>query len=209
MNMKTILLKLHKSRKYALNITAGMIVAASLAVVIAPNVYADPASTQVTCQDGTVATAQKIGPTLDTDDFIAACGSHGYNGPGTTGGGFTSACNPGSGGLAGAVFVPWYKYLPGEEVGGKCTPTFETVNGNYDYAKGIPLILMAVIEFLLRIAGLIAVGFIIFGSFQYITSQGSPEGLKGAKSTITNAIVGLVIAIFATGFVQFLGGVFQ
>lgn len=68
---------------------------------------------------------------------------------------------------------------------------------------------MAIIELLLRISGLIAVGFIIFGSIQYITSQGSPDSLKGAKSTITNAIVGLVIAMVATGFIQFLGGVFQ
>ena len=71
------------------------------------------------------------------------------------------------------------------------------------------IILMAIIELLLRISGLIAVGFIIFGSIQYITSQGSPDSLKGAKSTITNAIVGLVIAMVATGFIQFLGGVFQ
>lgn len=210
MNMKTILQKIHNSRKYALKITASMIVVAAITTAISPNVHADPASTQVTCQDGTVVTAQKIGPTLDTEDFIAACGSHGYNGPGTTGGGFSNGCSPGSGSLAEAVFVPWYKYLPRETVLGKCSPVFPTTaKANYDLGKGIPLILMAVIELLLRIAGLIAVGFIIFGSFQYITSQGSPDSLKGAKSTITNAIVGLVIAIFATGFVQFLGGVFQ
>lgn len=122
----------------------------------------------------------------------------------------SGGCRPGSGSLASQVFVPWYKYLPGETVDGKCSPVFpKTSKTNYDLGKGIPLILMAIIELLLRISGLIAVGFIIFGSIQYITSQGSPDSLKGAKSTITNAIVGLVIAMVATGFIQFLGGVFQ
>ncbi len=122
----------------------------------------------------------------------------------------SGGCRPGSGSLASQVFVPWYKYLPGETVDGKCSPVFpKTSKTNYDLGKGVPLILMAIIELLLRISGLIAVGFIIFGSIQYITSQGSPDSLKGAKSTITNAIVGLVIAMVATGFVQFLGGVFQ
>lgn len=122
----------------------------------------------------------------------------------------SGACSPGSGSLASQVFVPWYKYLQGETVDGKCSPTFpKTPKNNYDLGKGVPLILMAIIELLLRIAGLIAVGFIIYGSIQYITSQGSPDSLKGAKSTITNAIVGLVIAMLATGFVQFLGGIFQ
>ena len=40
-------------------------------------------------------------------------------------------------------------------------------------------------------------------------SQGQPESLKGAKATITNAIVGLVIVLVATGFVQFIGNVFK
>lgn len=210
MNMKTILQKLQKSRKHVLKISASLLVLLGITLALSPAVYADPVSTQVTCKDGTVVTAPRIGPTLDTDDFIAACGSHGYDGPGTTGGDFTVGCKPGSGSLAQAVFVPWYKYLQGETVDGKCSPVFpKTSKENYDIGKGIPLILMAIIELLLRISGLIAIGFIIFGSIQYITSQGSPDSLKGAKSTITNAIVGLVVAMVATGFVQFLGGVFQ
>jgi hypothetical protein len=210
MNMKTAPKEIKKRKKSWLMIAAGIVVLSTLFSVKAPAVYADPNSTQVTCKDGTVVTAQKIGPTLDTEDFIIACGSHGYDGPGTTGGSPNTGCNPGSGSLTEAVFVPWYKYLSGETVNGKCSPVFpKTSKQNYDLAKGVPLILMAIIELLLRISGLIAIGFIIYGSIQYIYSQGSPDSLKGAKSTITNAIVGLVIVMLATGFVQFLGGVFQ
>ncbi|MCA9301115.1 hypothetical protein H6801_04120 [Candidatus Nomurabacteria bacterium] len=122
----------------------------------------------------------------------------------------TGACRPGSGSLTSAVFVPWYKYLDGEVVDGKCTPAFpKTSKSNYDFGKGVPLILIAIIELLLRISGLIAIGFGIYGSIRYIMSQGQPESLKGAKATITNAIVGLVIVLVATGFVQFIGNVFK
>jgi hypothetical protein len=118
-----------------------------------------------------------------------------------------ASCNPGQGGLTQSIFVPWYKYLPTEQVNGKCTPIFPKNNNkaSYDVQKGLPLILIAIIELLLKISGLIAVGFIIFGGIKYITSQGSPEGINGAKRTITNAIVGLIIALFASGLVQFIG----
>ena len=120
------------------------------------------------------------------------------------------SCTPGGGGLATAIFVPWYKYLPGEQTEGKCSPVFpKSSKGNYDIAKGVPLILFAIIELLLRISGLIAVGYIIYGSIQYITSQGMPENLKGAKSTITNAITGLIVVMLATGLVQFIGNAFK
>ncbi len=177
---------------------------------------------KVTCKDGTVISASSSYSTPPTkSESIQICGSHGYDGsgapttvegPGTTesissvGG----ACQPGSSGLITTVFVPWYKYLPGEVVNDKCNPTFnKTDKGNYDLSKGVPLILFAIIEFLLRISGLIAIGYIIYGSIQYIMSQGQPENLKGAKSTITNAITGLVVVMLATGLVQFLGNAFK
>ncbi len=122
----------------------------------------------------------------------------------------SGGCSPGSGSLASLVFVPWYKYLPGESIEGKCSPVFpKTSKENYDIGKGVPLILIAIIELLVRLSGLIAVGYGIYGAIQYTMSQGQPESLKGAKSTITNALVGLIIVVMATGFIQFLGNAFQ
>lgn len=100
------------------------------------------------------------------------------------------------------VVVPWYKYLEGTDVGGKCRPNLsadELKNG-----KTISLVAMAVIELFTRIGGLIAAGYIIYGAFQYITSQGEPDGLKNAKDTINNALVGFVIVLLSTAIVQFL-----
>lgn len=118
------------------------------------------------------------------------------------------------------VFVPWYKYLPGDRSTGRCRPALpqksevirngngpnkdKTVTGT-DIGKSAVLILIAIIELLTRIAGLVAVGFIIYGAIQYITSQGEPEGLSNAKNTITNSIIGFVITVLAIAIVQFIG----
>jgi hypothetical protein len=100
------------------------------------------------------------------------------------------------------VIVPWYKYLEGVDAGGKCRPDLSA--SELKSGKTVSLVAMAIIELITRIGGLIAAGYIIYGAFQYITSQGEPEGLKGAKDTINNALVGFVIVLLATVIVQFL-----
>lgn len=123
--------------------------------------------------------------------------------------------SPGSGGLLlGAsrnVFTPWYEYLPGEidDSTGKCVAKFPDKGGSTDVQKGVVLILIAVLELLTRISALVAVIFVIYGSVQYIVSQGDQQGIANAKSTITNALVGFVITVLATGIVQFLGRALQ
>jgi hypothetical protein len=52
---------------------------------------------------------------------------------------------------------------------------------------------------------------LVFGSFSYLTSFGSPEKIKKAQGTIKYAVVGLVIFIFAFLILKiidilFLGG---
>lgn len=113
---------------------------------------------------------------------------------------FAAACNPGAGGdLLG--LPTWYKYLDGNTSGAKCTPVIDFTNHPEDIGK----ILLAVFEIVLRIGSLAAIGFVIFGGVQYILSQGEPEQTKGARSTIVNALIGLVITIFATAIVNVIG----
>ncbi len=106
-------------------------------------------------------------------------------------------CNPGAGGNF-LSFPTWYKYLEGEDVSGKCTPV---VNSPSD---AIP-VLVAIVEILLRIIGLAAVAFVVYGGFRYITSQGQPDATKSARQTIQNAFIGVVISIIASVGVSFLG----
>lgn len=104
-------------------------------------------------------------------------------------------------------FPVWYKYLDvGELNGDPCAfkgPSDSA--GDFDWSKAIPRVGLAIVEILLRIAGLVAVGFTIYGGFKYTVSQGEPENLKQAQATIVNALIGLIIAMLATGLVSFLG----
>lgn len=96
-------------------------------------------------------------------------------------------------------FPTWYKYLD------KAPTADARCELNFDIFTDSPKILLAVFEIILRIGGLAAVGFIIFGGFQYIISQGEPERTKGAKSTILNAVIGLAVTISATAIVNLIG----
>ena len=51
----------------------------------------------------------------------------------------------------------------------------------------------------------VAIGFLIRGGFGYMTSSGSPEGMTAAKKTITNALVGMIIALLAASIVNAIG----
>lgn len=104
-------------------------------------------------------------------------------------------------------FPTWYEYL---EVGPKgsdpCAIIGPTDSQNkFSFEKAIPRIILALIDILLRLAGLAAVGFVIFGGVRYMTSQGEPEALKAARGTLINAIVGLIISVLAFTIVSFIG----
>lgn len=59
-----------------------------------------------------------------------------------------------------------------------------------------------ILDILLRLVGFLAVGFVIFGGFKYITSTGSTDGMAKAKSTIMNALIGLGLSIVSVGIVN-------
>lgn len=61
-----------------------------------------------------------------------------------------------------------------------------------------------VVQIVLQLVGYISMGFIIYGGFLYMISTGDSSKLAGAKSTILNAVIGLVIAIFSTAIVNFV-----
>ncbi len=104
-------------------------------------------------------------------------------------------------------FPKWYKYLgqqPVEDAVSGATICNAKLNGIQD----IWLVVAAVIELLLRVSSLIAIGFIIFGGVSYVISQGAPDKTKKAQTTIMNAVIGLVISIIATAAVSFVAGRF-
>jgi hypothetical protein len=100
-------------------------------------------------------------------------------------------------------FPHWYQYLDVQQVDINGAKTCQVVN--FKFPGDLTLVILAILDIMLRIAGLVAVGFVIYGAIQYITSQGEPDGIKKAQNTITNALIGMVIAITATAAVAFIG----
>lgn len=110
-------------------------------------------------------------------------------------------CSPGN--LLG-IIPPWYKYLPFDDPV-TCNIDLDLIANPAQFW----LIGFAVIEILLRVAGLVAVGYVIYGGFRYITSQGEPDNLKNARNTIINALIGVAIAVLASSLVAFFAEQFK
>lgn len=99
----------------------------------------------------------------------------------------------------------WYRYLNDgvkmqQDANGRC----EFVAG-FSFPADLALVGLGLLDIALRLAGLVAVGFVVYGGFQLVTSQGDPEGIKHGRQTIINALIGLVIALLATAIVAFVG----
>ncbi len=108
-------------------------------------------------------------------------------------------------------FVSWFHYLPrtSDHCDIKNFNVFPVAadpgHGVLAQKSDIPLVGFAVADDLLRLAGIVAIGFVMVGAVQYITSQGNPEETGKAQSTIINAIIGLTFSIVAATIVSFLG----
>lgn len=112
--------------------------------------------------------------------FAAGCGSTGFFG-----------------------LKPWYYYLETDPANGCRVINFDVLpqSGVSDFL----LIALVIVDDLLRIAGLVAIGYVIYGGILYVTSQGSPDQTGKAQNTILNALIGLVLAVVAAAFVSFVG----
>ena len=93
------------------------------------------------------------------------------------------------------TFPLWQNGLPGT-----CSdPKLEKLNDFW-------VIVMNGIEILLQVVAYVSIGFIIWGGFKYIKSEGDPGKISEAKMAIINAIIGLVIALTSVALVQFVQG---
>ena len=55
-------------------------------------------------------------------------------------------------------------------------------------------------------AGLIAVGFIVYGAINYVNAQGDPSKIRSGGQTIAFALIGLVVVILAAAITNFVAG---
>lgn len=79
-------------------------------------------------------------------------------------------------------------YIPLEPI-----PTFGNANPGTDLSG----YLETVFAFGISIAGILAVTMIVIGGIQYITAYGNPGMVGNAKNRITQALIGLLLAVGA------------
>ncbi len=96
----------------------------------------------------------------------------------------------------------WYRGLKV----GDCAGVSPDGNNGEDLPKFLTILVMNIVQALLVVAAYVTVFFVIKGGFGYMTSAGSPEGMTSARKTITNALIGMVIAILAASIVNAIAG---
>lgn len=88
--------------------------------------------------------------------------------------------------------------------GTKAGQWVENIDDCDESGKSFEKLLKNGIELLLIVVGFLAVIFIIFSGFKYVTSAGDSAKIKQAKDTLVYSIIGLVVALLAFAIVQFV-----
>lgn len=96
---------------------------------------------------------------------------------------------------------PWYKGLTNSDCSISDPSAFPGGVQAFIWA-----IVLNVVEIFLNLVAYLTVGFIIYGGFKYILAAGAPESIKKAKTTITNAVIGLVLSIASIAIVNLIAG---
>ena len=99
------------------------------------------------------------------------------------------------------TFPTWYRGVTDDN----CNITLDNAAGDPDINR-IWVIVMNFIEILLQAVAYVSVGFLIWGGFKYIKSEGEPNKISEAKSAILNAVIGLVIALMSVAIVEYVQG---
>lgn len=93
-------------------------------------------------------------------------------------------------------FPTWYRGLP-------CKDDHIDLQGE-QIGKVIIKVALNIVDIALRLVSIVAIGFIIYGGFQYLIARGEPANMAKGKATITHAVVGLIIGIASAGIVGFI-----
>lgn len=100
------------------------------------------------------------------------------------------------------TFPAWYRGL----VNADCSVK-KPGNGKYDLQDYIGTIVLNIVEIIMQLVAYTTVIFLIKGGFDYMLSQGDANQMTGAKNTIMNAVIGLVISLIAVAIIRLLGTV--
>ena len=71
-----------------------------------------------------------------------------------------------------------------------------------DKANPILVVTFNIMEAIIRIAGMVAIAFLIVAGFKYVLSEGNPQKAAEAQSTAINALIGMVIAVLGVAAIR-------
>lgn len=103
----------------------------------------------------------------------------------------------------------WWRGLPVDADGNVQIDKDEvrdTANSTCQSGNPILIIAFNVFDAALRIAGMVAVVFVIVGGFKYTLSDGNPQKAASARGTIIHGLVGGAIAALSAGIVTLIVG---
>lgn len=93
------------------------------------------------------------------------------------------------------AYPAWHNGLQCETVG-------STTQVKLGELNDIWIVVLNIVQWIIITAGYVALGMIIWSGFQYMIAQGEPSKIEAAKSSLMNAIIGLVIALSAVIIIQ-------
>lgn len=99
------------------------------------------------------------------------------------------------------LFPTWYRGVSTTEGSGD-TATCEIDKPDKNLSNFIWTIGLNVVEMALVLVGYIAVGYIIWGGFQYMLVATNADRTVAARKTIVNAVAGLILSLFAAVIVN-------
>lgn len=95
---------------------------------------------------------------------------------------------------------PWYRGIVTRDSSGSCTIGKIALDddGNTKLAGFVWVIILNLMYDASLVSSLVATGFIIWGGYKYITSEGDPSKVMTGKKIITGAVIGLILTISAS-----------
>ena len=94
---------------------------------------------------------------------------------------------------------PWYSGLTNDDCSLKNPGTDTNSQANYIWK-----IALNIVDDLLQLIGYTTVGYIMYGGFLMMTSNGAPDKAARGRKTIMSAAIGLVIALASVALVNFI-----
>ena len=94
---------------------------------------------------------------------------------------------------------PWYSGLTNDDCSLKSPGADTNSQANYIWK-----IALNIVDDLLQLIGYATVGYIIYGGFLMMTSNGAPDKAAHGRKTIMSAAIGLVIALASAALVNFI-----